>query len=195
VNVGLRIGGLVTQGCECGPFDRLRAGRGALLQEAAGGADVPLALVRVQRDELGVGLRGEVDFHGLVRRRPRHAVEPAVAAVPDFVPRVVAVLGVAPVDRIDGAVGAVLQVDRQVGGVGREEHVVAGVERLVGRALAHVDLVVDLVAVQVVGEEVVAVRVGPVVAEVDHRPHVRVAAVDGGRAGRAGAAFAAVVAG
>ena len=76
--------------------------------------------------------------------------------------------------------------------VGREEEIVAGVERLVAGALADVALLVDLVAVEVVREEIVAVDVGEVVAEIDHRADMRMAAVDGGRAGFAGAAFARV---
>ena len=46
----------------------------------------------------------------------------------------------------------------------------------------------------VVGEEMIAIGVGPVIAEVDHGADMRMAAVDGGRTGFAGTAFAAVVA-
>ena len=53
---------------------------------------------------------------------------------------------------------------------------------------------VELVAVKIVSEEMIAIEVGPVIAEVDHGADMRMAAVDGGRTGFAGTAFAAVVA-
>ena len=49
---------------------------------------------------------------------------------------IVAVLQVAPVDDIDRAVGAGLQIDGHVARIGREEQVVAGVQRLVAGAAA-----------------------------------------------------------
>ena len=150
--------------------------------------------MRVQRGELRVGHRAEIDFRRLVGRRPRDAIKAAVGAVPEFVARIVAVLRVDPVDHVDGTVGTVLEIHRHVGRIGREQQVVARVKRLVGGARAHIHLVVQLVTVEVVREEVVAVGVGPVVAEVNHRADMRVAAVDRGRARFAGAAFAAVVA-
>ena len=150
--------------------------------------------MRVQGDEFGVGLGAEVDGLRLPRRRPLEAVDAAVGALPGVVARGVAVLVVAPVDDVGRTVGTVLQVNAEESGVGREHHVEAGVEGLVAGTGADVVLLVDLLAVQVEREEILAVDLGPVVAEVDHRADVRVAAVDRRRAGLAGAALAAVVA-
>ena len=187
-----RVSRLRLEGRERGRFQR--PGGGAFLEQPPCGAHMPLTLVGVQRGEFGVGLCSEIDLGGLVGRRPRHAIETAVRPVPEFVARIVAMLRVHPVNDVSGTVGTVLNIDRHVGRVGRKEQIVARVKRLVGRARAHVYLVIELMPVEIVGEKMVAVGVGPVVAEVNHRADMRVAAVDGGAAGFACAAFAAVVA-
>ena len=61
-------------------------------------------------------------------------------------------------------------------------------------AAALIALMVDLVAMQIEREQMVAVDLRPVVAEVNHRADVRVAAVDRVAAGLARAARTAVVA-
>ena len=121
----------------------------------------------LQIDELVVTHTTQINLHGLVCFLPRNAVDAAIAAVPFFVFGVVAVLGVGPVDEIDGAVGAGLEIDGDVVGGGAVEEVVARVESLVSAAGADHVLLIDLMAVEVVGEEVVAIDRGPVVAVVD----------------------------
>ncbi len=188
----LRVVRLTVQRCERPGVERARGG--AFLQQAAGGPNVPFAAVTVELGQLKVGASGEVDLGGAVVGSPGNAVNAAVGAIPDFGARVVTVLGVAPVDNIDCAVGSVLQIDGQVRRVGRERYILARVESLIGGAGANVDLLIDLVAVEIVGEEVIAIGFRPVVAEIDHGADVRVAAVNSSRARLARSAFAAVVA-
>ena len=186
------VTGLRAQVSERGASERPASG--ALLEQATCGADIPFALVRVQRGELPVGHCSEIHFDRPVGGGPSHAIETAVGAVPEFVARVVTMLRVDPINHVGGAIGTVLDVDGHVGGVGREEQIVASVKRFVSGARADIDLMVELVAVKIVSEEMIAIEVGPVIAEVDHGADMRMAAVDRRGAGLAGAAFAAVVA-
>jgi hypothetical protein len=107
----------------------------------------------------------------------------------------VAVLEIAPIDEVDGSVWTGLEVYGHVAGVWREEEVVSCMEGFVGGTAALVDLVIELVAEEVVGEEVVSVGVGPVVSEIDHGADVAMSAVDCVAAGFSGTACAAVVLG
>ena len=150
--------------------------------------------MRLQLRQFEIGPGAEVHLDRMIRRGPRDAVDAAVAAVPFFLGGIVAVLLVAPVDDIDRAIRAGLQIDGDVARVRREHQVAARVHRLVAGALPHVELMVHLMAVQIVREEVIAVDVRPVVALIDQGADVRVAAIHGRGARLARAAFAAVVA-
>ena len=59
-----------------------------------------------------------------------------------------ALLGVVPIDRVDGAVGAVLEVDGEVFLVGRVEDVLAMAAGQVGGVAWSEDLAVELVTVE-----------------------------------------------
>src|SRR5262249_10111553 len=121
-------------------------------------------------------------------------VDAAAAAVHAVV--VVALAVVAPVGDVDGPLGAVGQGDAAEPGVvaGQE---VGGVAADVAAAAPVQHVAVDAVAVEVTGEEAVAVEIGPVVAEVEHAAGVGVAAagdaVDAPAAARTGPVAAAPV--
>ena len=150
----------------------------ALVQQAASGANKPLVLVAQQSGQFDIALAGEVHLFRMVGRGIFDAVNSAVAPVPAFSIRVVAVLPIIPVNHINRAIGAVLQVHRHVPRVAAKELVAPGVDRVEAGAEPAVNLVIDLVPAEVVGEEMAAVPVGPVVAKVNHRADVRVASVD-----------------
>ena len=126
----------------------------------------------------------------LVRRvRPLFHHDPSRPPVDPVV--LVAFSCVAPIQHIDGAVGAVVEVDAAEPGVGGEGHVgfMAGD---VAAAFALEPIDVDAAAVEVEGEELAAVFGGPVVAEIDARAAVGVAAAESVVAG-AGASLPAVI--
>ena len=87
----------------------------------------------------------------------------------------VALAGVAPVEHEDAAVGAVAEVDAAEPGVAGEEDV-GLVAADVAAPVALEPLDVDPPAVEVQGEELAAVGVGPLVGQVDHQAAVGVAA-------------------
>jgi len=89
----------------------------------------------------------------------------------------VALAGVGPVEEIDGAVGAGGEVDAAEEGVAGEEEVLTVFGDVAG-ALAFEDFLVGAFAVEVEGEEVAAVLLGPVLALVDHHADVGVAAAE-----------------
>ena len=150
------------------------ARRRALLEDPAGVADVPVVLVELERDQFPVARPREVDAGG-PGRAVGDLVDAPVLALGAVRVGLVALVGVGPVDEEGGAVGAGLDRDpAEPGVVGHEE--VGRVARDVARALATEAVVVDPVAVDVAGEERVAIAVGPGAALVDHRPDVGMAA-------------------
>ena len=90
---------------------------------------------------------------------------------------VVALAGVAPVEHEDAAVGAIAQVDAAEPGV-RGEVDVRLVAADVSAPAPFQPLDVEPPAVEIEGEELAAVRLGPLVGEVDHQSAVRVAAAE-----------------
>ncbi|PYM10725.1 MAG: hypothetical protein DME18_15705 [Verrucomicrobia bacterium] len=148
-----------------------------------------------QFGEFQVAFAGEVHFYRSIGGDIFDAINAAIAAVPQLRVRVVTVLLIVPVDDIDSAIGAVLQIDRNIFGIAAEKHVLTRVHGVEPRAEAIVDLMIDLVAAEVVGEKVAAEFVRPVVAEIDHGADVRVAAVDRVAAGLARAPGAVIVTG
>src|SRR5262245_9274094 len=85
--------------------------------------------------------------------------------------------GVGPVDDVNGTVGAVVEVDAAEPGVGRLGDVVL-VAGNVAAAFALEPIDVNAAAVEVEGEELTTVFSGPVVAQVDARAAVGVAAAE-----------------
>jgi hypothetical protein len=60
-----------------------------------------------------------------------------------------AVLVVAPVDDVDGAVGTVLEIDAHERAIGGKQQIEAGVEGFVSRTLTRVVLLVQLMPVEI----------------------------------------------
>ena len=86
-----------------------------------------------------------------------------------------ALAGVVPVGQIDRPVGTVLQLQpAEPGVVGHQK--VGLVPGDVARAAAFQPVAIDALAVDVAREDIIAITIGPVVAQVDHRPDVGMAA-------------------
>src|SRR6266571_4603939 len=163
------------------------------MKKAARGAYKPLVIVLVQLRQLCVRETGEVHLPRLIRGGVFDPVDATVPAVPTFRVRVVAMLLVIPVDHIHRAVRAVLKIDGDVSGVAAEEHVPAGMNGVEARTEPLVDLLIDLVAMEIVGEKAAAEFGRPIVAQINHRADVRVTAVDQVAAGFARAAGSMIV--
>ena len=88
-----------------------------------------------------------------------------------------ALAGVAPVDRQHRAVGAVGQFHTPKERIVGEEHVAAVVAN-VAAPLAFEQFLIGPPAMKIPGEEMAAVFLGPVVAQIDHQPGVGVAAAE-----------------
>ena len=183
-----------------GQFDQLVAHRrrnlscyGSFVQQPLCRSHVPVVLVQQQLYQRLIIQPRKVNLHRSERLGKSHPVDPAIGSVPHFDVRIVAQSLVVPVDGVHGAVGTVLQVDSDVLQVFTEKDILTRVNCIKSRTFATVDLVVDLVTVQVVCEQVVAVGVGPVVSQIQHGAHVRVATVDGAGSGFSCAAFPVAV--
>src|SRR5262245_25132918 len=147
-------------------------GERPLVDQSARTPDVPFVLVGLKLHELGVAQLSQIHLH-----RPgvavRELVDPAVGGVRLVV--VVALAGVGPVGDVDAAVGSVLTIQPAEPGVVAQQEILL-VPDHDARALGLDDVMAHPVAVEIEREEVAAVRVGPVVAEIDHRAHVGVTA-------------------
>lgn len=130
-------------------------------------------------EQFDIGHFSHIRLHRLVGVGVLDAVDAAVGAVPLFGVGVMAVLLVVPVDDVNGAVGAVLEIDGDVFGIGAERHVASGVDGVEAGAFAEIDLLVDLVAVEIVREEATAIFGGPIVTVINHGADVGMAAVNG----------------
>ena len=147
----------------------------------AGLAREPFVFVREEHDEFGVGEFGNVaDF-----RRGGLAVSDFVNAAAGAVNAVVLVAftNVRPVEHEDAAVGAVAEIDAaepRVGGREKIRRVFADVAAAAAFEAVHV----GAEAVEIQREEGAAIRVGPVVALINHEAAVGVAAAGLGRGAR-----------
>ena len=110
----------------------------------------------VQFHQLRVLKAGEVHFPGLIGGGVFDPVDATVPAVPKFRVRIVAVLLVIPIDHIHRAIRAVLKVHGDISGVAAEEHVLAGMDGVEAGTEPLIDLLIDLVAMEIVGEQVAA---------------------------------------
>ena len=103
---------------------------GAFTQEALGGAGVPFIPVLQEPDEFQIGFRAEIHFHRLIGSGPFQAIDPAVAPIPAFCVRVMAMLLIVPVNDVNGAVRAGLQINGYILRVAAEELVFPRVHRV-----------------------------------------------------------------
>ena len=149
------------------------AGRSALGQQDARAADVPVVLVQLQRDQLGVALLAQVEAVQEGRLAVSDTVDTATAAVDAIV--VVTLAIVAPIGYVNGTFGAADQ------GEAAKPGVVAGQE--IGSMTAHVaaaaplhHVAVEPIAVQVAGKQTVAILVRPVIAKIKQTAGVGMAA-------------------
>src|SRR5947209_5116519 len=110
----------------------------------------------MQFDQLHVVEAGEVNLCRLVGGLPFKTVDATITAVPAFGVRVVAMLLVIPVDDVNRAVGAILQIYCHIFRIAAEELVAPGMDRVEPGTAAPVHLLVDLVPSEVVREEVAA---------------------------------------
>ena len=87
-------------------------------------------------------------------------------------------LGVVPVDGVDGAVGSVFEIDREILFIGCVKLVLAVAAGEVGRVTGGEDFAVELVTVKIVGEKVAAVFGWPVVTKVNHGSNMGMSSKD-----------------
>src|SRR5881394_1856198 len=126
------------------------------MKQTTRGADKPFVVVMVQLHELCVFEAGEVCLSWLIRCGVFNPVDASISAVPAFRVRVMAMLLVIPVNHVHRAVRAVLKIDCDISRVAAKEHVLAGVDGVEAGTEPMIDLLIDLVAVEVVSEEVPA---------------------------------------
>jgi len=107
----------------------------------------------------------------------------------------VTLLGVVPVDGVDGAVGSVFEIDREILFIGCVKLVLAVAAGEVGRVTGGEDFAVELVTVKIVGEKVAAVFGWPVVTKVNHGSNMGMSSKDGAGSLFSGATFAVSIGG
>ena len=141
---------------------------------------IPFICVRRQLREGDAREAGQITCSQILRRSFRVAAvcdpeDPAARAVHACC--LVTLSGVAPVDRQHRAIGAVGQFHAAEERIAGEQHVAAVVAN-VAAPLAFEQFLISPPAMKIPGEEMAAVFLGPVVAQIDHQPGVGVAAAE-----------------
>ena len=134
---------------------------------------MPIVRMQLEGDEFEIGLLGEIDRLPL-RGPMADLVDAAVAAIPNLHVPGVAGLLVVPVDHKDVAVGTILKVDEPGPSIVGEQKV-RPMTGDIARPLRPRHIHVEAMAVDVAHEKLIAIRVGPTAAEVDHQAAVGVA--------------------
>ena len=152
-------------------IDLQRPGMNPLLDQALSVSIDPFVGAR-QIEKFLIGQLPHVD-RLMLRRAIDHLVDAATGLVGDLI--IMAFAGIAPIGDIDAAIGTIVDSQAAKPGIIGEEKVLLVAGDRSGPAVGDA-IVVNAVAVQVAGEEAVAVGLGEVDAEVDHAADVSVPA-------------------
>ena len=100
---------------------------------------------------------------------------------------------IAPIDDVNRAIRAALQIHGDVAWVGGEHEVGATVHRFISRSGTVVDLVIHLMPVQIMRKQMPLIRFRPVGTLIDHGSDMRMPAINCRGAGLARTTLAAVI--
>ena len=107
-----------------------------------------------------------------------HPIDTTIPSIPLLDVRIMTQTGIVPIGHVDRAIGSQHEIDANELRVGTKQKIFSRVDAVVATRLTAIDLVVELMAMKVMGQQMVAVFGGPIVPQIDHGAHMRVTTIN-----------------